>query len=85
MSGQPADRRLSMRLSSRQEDLLRAAASRQGQSLTGFVLGAATERAHEVEDKALRIEVSRQEFDRFTAALDAPTESMPTLRRYARS
>jgi uncharacterized protein (DUF1778 family) len=85
MKVEHADRRLNMRLSSEQEDLLKAAATRQGQSLTGFVLGAATERAQEVVEKAQRIELSRQEFDRFSKALDSPVEPMPALRRYARS
>ena len=85
MSVGHADKRLNMRLSSEQEELLKAAASRQGQSLTGFVLGAATERAQEVVEKGQRIELSRQEFDRFFKALDAPVEPMPALHRYARS
>ncbi len=38
-------RRLNMRVSDRQERVLRAAAELSGETLTGFVLGAATERA----------------------------------------
>lgn len=79
-----AERRLNMRLSSQQEGLLRSAAERQGQSITGFVLGAATDRAREIIDQAERIELNRRDFRRFIKALDSPVESMPTLTRYAR-
>lgn len=74
-----------MRVSGRQERVLRAAADLTGETLTGFVLAAATERAEEVIERAERIEVGAEAFERFVAALDGPAEEMPTLRRYARS
>lgn len=73
-----------MRVSAHQERVLRAAAELSGETLTGFVLAAATERAHEVIERAGRIEVGAEAFVRFVAALDEPTEEMPTLRLYAR-
>ncbi len=73
-----------MRVSAHQERVLRAAADLNGETLTGFVLSVATERAQEVLERAHRIDLAGAAFKRFTAALDAPTESMPTLRRYAR-
>ncbi len=73
-----------MRVSERQERVLRAAADLTGATLTGFVLAAATERADEVIERAERINVSADAFERFVAALDRPVEEMPTLRRYAR-
>jgi uncharacterized protein (DUF1778 family) len=73
-----------MRVSERQERVLRAAAELSGETLTGFVLAAATERAQEVLERAERIDVSVEAFARFVAALDEPPEEMPTLRRYAR-
>jgi uncharacterized protein (DUF1778 family) len=76
--------RINMRVSERQERLLRAAAELSGETLTGFVLGVATERAEHVLERARRIDLSAEAFDRFIAALDAPVEEMPTLRRYAR-
>lgn len=76
--------RINMRVSGRQERVLRAAADLTGETLTGFVLAAATERAQEVIERAERIEVSAGVFERFVAALDEPAEEMPTLRRYAR-
>ncbi len=75
--------RINMRISGRQERVLRAAAELSGETLTGFVLAAATERAQEVLERAERIDVNLQAFGRFVAALDAPPEEMPTLRRYA--
>jgi uncharacterized protein (DUF1778 family) len=77
-------RRLNMRVSERQERVLRAAADLSGETLTGFVLGAATERAEEVLDRAQRIELGREAFTRFIEAIDRPAEEMPTLARYAR-
>jgi len=75
--------RINMRVSTRQERLLRAAAELTGETLTGFVLSAATERAETVVERARHIELNAQAFDRFVEALDAPAEDMPTLRRHA--
>lgn len=72
-----------MRVSEHQERVLRAAAEVSGQSLTGFVISVATERAEEVLERAKRISVSEQAFARFLQALDQPAEEMPTLARYA--
>ena len=73
-----------MRVSERQERVLRAAAELSGETLTGFVLGVATERAEELLERAQRIDLSAEAFKRFVDALEAPAEEMPTLRRYAR-
>jgi uncharacterized protein (DUF1778 family) len=77
-------RRLNMRVSQRQERVLRAAAELSGETLTGFVLGAATERAEEIVERAQRIELGLEAFQRFVQAVEAPVEEMPTLNRYAR-
>ncbi len=74
-----------MRVSEHQERVLRAAADLKGETLTGFVLSVATERAEQVLERAQRIEVGDEAFRRFVAALDQPVEEMPTLRRYARA
>jgi uncharacterized protein (DUF1778 family) len=76
--------RINMRVNERQERVLRAAADLTGETLSGFMLAAATERAEEVLARAQRIEVSAETFRRFVAALEAPAEDMTTLRRYAR-
>lgn len=76
--------RISMRVDARQERVLRAAAQLSGETLTGFVLSVATQRAEEVLERAQRIEVGTEAFERFVAALDEPPQDMPTLRRHAR-
>lgn len=73
-----------MRVSARQERVLRAAADLSGETLTGFVLSVATERAEQVLERAQRINISSEAFGRFIEALDAPAEEMPALRRYAK-
>ena len=80
--------RLDMRLSPDHEALLRAASALVGQSMTAFVLGAATERAEELLDRANRIEITRPAFDRFMTTLYRPQSEhtpsdMPKLRFYA--
>lgn len=75
--------RINMRVDERQERVLRAAAQLSGETLTGFVLAVATERAEQVLERAHRIELGAEVFERFVAALDGPVEEMPTLRRYA--
>jgi len=75
--------RLHMRVSSRQERILRAAAEVTGETLTGFVLSAATERAETVLERSERVDLSAAAFRRFVNALDRPAEDMPVLRRYA--
>jgi uncharacterized protein (DUF1778 family) len=77
-------RRLNMRVSERQERVLRAAADVSGETLTGFVLGAATERAEEILERTQRIELGIEAFRRFVEAVEAPVEEMPALSRYAR-
>lgn len=74
-----------MRVSERQERVLRAAADVSGETLTGFVLSVATERAEEILERAQRIEVSGEAFKRFAEALEGPIEDMPALRRYAQA
>lgn len=78
-----APHRLEMRVSEELDRLLREAAADQGQTLTGFVCAAVTERARQVIEQARRIEVSTRTFQRFTQALKEPDEDIPNLRRYA--
>ena len=62
---------------------MRAAADANGETLTGFLLAAGAERAEHVLARTGRVAVSAAAFDRFVAALDDDTESMPLLSRYA--
>jgi uncharacterized protein (DUF1778 family) len=66
--------RLEMRLPPEQAELIRQAAAARGESVTGFVLHAATRAAEEelaVERETL---VPAEFFDTLLAALDAPDE-----------
>ncbi len=74
-----------MRVSKRQERVLRAVADLNGEILTGFVLSVATQRAEQVLERAQRINISSDAFRRFVEALDASAEDMPTLCRYERA
>lgn len=76
--------RLNFRLSAEQEQALRHAAALTGQSLSGFVLAAAVDHAHELLMRANRIELSEAAFRRFVAALDEPAEAAPELVRLAK-
>ncbi|MGQ0433137.1 MAG: type II toxin-antitoxin system TacA family antitoxin [Microthrixaceae bacterium] len=73
--------RLNFRLSSEQERALRDAAALTGQSVSGFVLSSAVERAHELLERANTIELSDAAFRRFVGALDEPAEVVPELVR----
>jgi uncharacterized protein (DUF1778 family) len=75
--------RIHMRVSDRQERILRAAAELTGETMTGFVLAAATERAETVLERAERINLSAQAFQGFVAALDQTSEEMALLHQYA--
>ncbi len=76
-------RRISVRVSAQQERILKAAAELSGETLPGFVLSVATERAADVLARGQRIEVTAEAFDRFAAALDGSPVEMPTVRTYA--
>jgi uncharacterized protein (DUF1778 family) len=75
--------RINLRVGPHQEARLRAAAEANGETLTGFLLAAAGERADDVLERARRIAIGNAAFERFVAALDCNAEPMPALRRYA--
>lgn len=75
--------RINLRVEPGQEARLRAAAEANGESLTGFMLAAATERADQVLERAGRVAIRAAAFERFVAALEGRVEQMPTLSRYA--
>jgi uncharacterized protein (DUF1778 family) len=76
--------RLNLRVDPQLQARLRAAAEANGETLTGFILVAAAQRAEEVLHRAERIAISADAFARFAAALDATDDAMPTLRRYVK-
>lgn len=63
--------RINIRVDPEQAARLRAAGDVNGETLTGFLLGAAAQRAEEVLERAGRIAVNDAAFERFVAALDA--------------
>jgi uncharacterized protein (DUF1778 family) len=71
--------RLNFRLTTDQEQALRQAAALTGESLSGFVLSSAVDRAHEVLERANHIELSAAEFRRFTATLNEAPEVVDEL------
>lgn len=75
--------RINLRIGPAQEARLRAAAEANGETLTGFMLSAAAERAEQVLERAGRIALHGDAFERFVAALDEPVEPMPAVERYA--
>ena len=77
----PLTGRLNFRLSSDQERALRQAAELTGQSMTGFVLSSAVERAQELLERANTIQLSEAAFRKFVADLDEPVEVVPGLVR----
>ena len=77
-------RRINMRVSERQERVLRAAAELSGETLTGFVLAVATDKAEQILERAQRVDLGSEAFQRFVDALEAPAEPMPAVGRYAR-
>ena len=73
--------RLNFRLNTEQELALRHAAALSGQSVSGFVVSTAVERAHEVLARANDVRLSDAAFRDFVAALDEPAEMVPELVR----
>lgn len=71
--------RLNFRLTDDQERALRQAAALTGQTVSGFVLSAAVEHAHELLERANHIELSAADFKRFVAELDKPAELVTEL------
>jgi len=76
----PRSRRIDVRVTDEQDTLIRQAAALNGQTVTGFLLDAAQERARELLDERRHLVMSNRVFERFAAALDAPGEVVPELR-----
>jgi uncharacterized protein (DUF1778 family) len=72
-------RRIDVRVTDAQDALIREAAALAGETVTGFLLGAAQERARELLDERRHLIVSDQAFARLAAALDAPAQTVPEL------
>lgn len=72
-------RRIGVRVAEQQDALTREAASLAGETVPGFLLGAAQERARKLLDERRRLVMSDQAFADFTAALDEPAVAVSEL------
>lgn len=71
--------RIDVRVSEAQDAMIREAAALAGQTVTGFLLDAAQDRAQEVLDERRGLVMSKAAFARFAEALEAPAEPVPGL------
>ena len=76
--------RLEARIPENQKQLLLSAANITGQSLTDFVLGAATESAREIMEKHHILELSARDCETFVSALLEDEEPSGRLKQAAR-
>ena len=74
-------RRLYLRATERQSKLIREVASRQGTSVTDFILDAACARAEQVILDQRHFVVPAEIYDQFAAALDRPARPKAALKR----
>jgi uncharacterized protein (DUF1778 family) len=79
MSAPARSHRIDVRVSAEHDAMIREAAALAGQTVTGFLLDAAQDRAREVIDERRDLVMSRAMFARFAEALDAPGEPVPEL------
>lgn len=80
MRASEKDRRLNVRLSARQKDLLRDAAALTGTSISGFVLAPAVERAQILVAAKDTTEIQDHVADSFIAWLDEPGRFLPDMK-----
>jgi uncharacterized protein (DUF1778 family) len=73
--------RLNLRASVAQKHILEEAARLKQTSVTEFVLQKACEAAQEILAEEGRIRLSKQDWDAFRRALDAPTRRIPSLNK----
>jgi len=78
---QPRDRRLQLRATASDEELIKVAAQRQGMNVTDFILRSARERAEQSLADQTRFVISDQQWQTFRAALDRPAKDKPRLRK----
>ena len=69
---QPRRRRINLRASAPQENLIRAGANVRGVNMTDFILESACTRAEQIIADQTTFTLSPQQWKAFTAALDRP-------------
>ena len=80
----PKERRFQLRATAREETLIKAAAERQGVSVTDFILRAARERAEQSLANETRFVIGQAQWKEFLKALDRPAREKPRLRKLFR-
>jgi uncharacterized protein (DUF1778 family) len=73
--------RVDLRMTSRQKQVIQAAASYEGTNLTSFILRQALREAEEITRRAERLELSARDTRRVLELLENPPAPTPTLRK----
>ena len=73
--------RFNVRLSEREARLIRLGAEQRGVNITNFILESACVRAQQELADARHFELSANDWQRFSEALDRPAKSRPRLKR----
>lgn len=73
------DRRIEVRVTSAQRELIERAALLQGRTVSDFTADTLTERAEEVVRRDRELRVDEEAFATFAEALDAPAQSVEGL------
>jgi uncharacterized protein (DUF1778 family) len=81
---QPRDRRLQLRATASEEELIKVAANRQGINVTEFIIRSACERAEQALAEQTRFVLDDKQWKAFLAALDRPAKDKPRLRQLFR-
>lgn len=81
MPEQPRNRRLQLRATASEEELIKVAAHRQGVNVTEFIMRSACEKAEQWLADQTRFLLDDEQWKAFMAALDRPPKDNPRLRR----
>jgi uncharacterized protein (DUF1778 family) len=77
----PRSRRLNLRTSAQQEELMRQGAQERGESLTDFIIRSACAEAELTLADQRRFSLNTDQWNAFVAALDRPIQPKPRLHR----
>jgi uncharacterized protein (DUF1778 family) len=77
----PRARRLNLRTSAEQEELLRRCAQARGESLTDFIIRCACAEAEQMLADSAIFSLNAEQWGAFVAALDRPVQPRPRLQR----
>jgi len=78
---EPRSRRLNLRTSAQQEELMRRAAETRGESLTSFIIHSACAEAEQTLADQRHFSLDPDQWTDFVAALERPVQAKPRLRR----